>query len=87
MTPGSKRNHPYHGQKVALATKHEKEHVVGPPLQEIVGLEVCVPPHLDTDVLGTFSGEIPPKRDPSGSGDTKGPDGNGCLRSSFRSSQ
>ncbi|SMC05894.1 hypothetical protein SAMN00768000_2515 [Sulfobacillus thermosulfidooxidans DSM 9293] len=59
MTPGSKRNHPYHGQKVALATKHEKEHVVGPPLQEIVGLEVCVPPHLDTDVLGTFSGEIP----------------------------
>ncbi|WP_053959376.1 DUF6671 family protein [Sulfobacillus thermosulfidooxidans] len=59
MTLGPKWDHPYRGQKVALATKHEKEQVVGPPLRETVGLEVCVPPYLDTDVLGTFSGEIP----------------------------
>lgn len=50
--------HPYEGRKTALATKHQKEHVVGPPLRSAVGLEMCVPDNLDTDLLGTFSGEV-----------------------------
>ena len=50
--------HPYQGRKAALATKHEKERVLGQPLQAAVGLTLYVPPDLDTDLLGTFSGEV-----------------------------
>ncbi len=56
----------YHDQRVALATKHHKEEVLGPPLQTIAGVILKVPDGLDTDLLGTFSGEIPrpgPARD------------------------
>ncbi len=48
----------YQDQLVALATKHHKEEVLGPPLQAIVGVVLKVPNGLDTDLLGTFSGEI-----------------------------
>ena len=50
--------HPYRGCTVVLATKHHKEKVLGPPLRDAVGLEMCVPDGLDTDLLGTFSGEV-----------------------------
>lgn len=50
--------HPYQGRKAVLATKHGKEQAVAPPLMASIGLEVCTPPDLDTDLLGTFSGEI-----------------------------
>ncbi|POB09436.1 DUF6671 family protein [Sulfobacillus sp. hq2] len=50
--------HPYQGQKAVLATKHQKEIVLGPPLQQAVGLDLYVPENIDTDLLGTFSGEI-----------------------------
>lgn len=53
-----KTPHPYQGRKAALATKHQKERVLRQPLREAVGLEVYVPDGLDTDLLGTFSGEI-----------------------------
>lgn len=51
-------HHPYQGRKVALATKHKKDEVLGPALRVAVGLEVCVPDDLDTDLLGTFTGEV-----------------------------
>ncbi len=50
--------HPYQGRQLALATKHQKQRVLGPPLRVTVGLELCVPVDLDTDLLGTFSGEV-----------------------------
>lgn len=53
-----KTPHPYRGRKAALATKHQKERVLGQPLRDAVGLRVYVPADLDTDLLGTFSGEI-----------------------------
>ncbi|GAA1077740.1 DUF6671 family protein [Nocardiopsis metallicus] len=49
--------HPYRGTPVALATKHAKEHVLAPALARAPGLRVSVP-ELDTDRLGTFTGEI-----------------------------
>ena len=58
MSGGHNTPHPYQGRKVALATKHQKEQVLGPPLRAAVGLEMCVPDDLDTDLLGTFSGEV-----------------------------
>ena len=54
-------SHPYQGTSAALATKHGKENVlrdlfanIGVELQKI---------ELDTDQLGTFSGEIPRSKD------------------------
>jgi hypothetical protein len=49
---------PYQGRMAVLATKHRKEQVLGPPLQATVGLELFVPDQMDTDLFGTFSGEI-----------------------------
>lgn len=49
---------PYRGRRAALATKHEKLAVVAPPLWSVLGLTV-VSAEVDTDTLGTFSGEFP----------------------------
>lgn len=51
--------HPYAGRTAALATMHGKEQVIAPAFRDAVGLDLVVPPALDTDVFGTFSGEIP----------------------------
>jgi hypothetical protein len=37
---------------------HQKEHVIGPALQMSFGIEYRIPNKLNTDLLGTFSGEI-----------------------------
>jgi hypothetical protein len=41
-----------------LATMHHKEKVIAPLLAEQAGIEVIVPPGLDTDQFGTFTREI-----------------------------
>ena len=38
---------------------HAKELAVAPPFRRLLGAEIVVAPDLDTDVLGTFSGEVP----------------------------
>ncbi len=58
MSGGQNTLHPYQGRKASLATQHKKEQVIGPPLRAAVGLELSVPDDLDTDLLGTFSGEV-----------------------------
>jgi hypothetical protein len=37
---------------------HRKEEAITPPFQTILGVDVAAVPGLDTDELGTFSGEI-----------------------------
>jgi len=37
---------------------HEKERALAPAFRRVLGAEVVVPP-IDTDTLGTFSGEVP----------------------------
>lgn len=49
--------HPYFGISAAFATKHLKEEIVAPIFNSI-GIKV-VATNVDTDLLGTFSGEIP----------------------------
>jgi hypothetical protein len=49
---------PYAGRRIALATMHEKDRAVAPALQSVLGALVVVPPGLNTDSLGTFSGEV-----------------------------
>lgn len=50
---------PYSGRVAALATKHGKEQAIAPALRECLGLDISVPADLDTDRLGTFTGEVP----------------------------
>ena len=51
--------HPYRGCKVSLATAHGKAAAIAPVLKARLAIELVVPGGLDTDSLGTFSGEIP----------------------------
>lgn len=50
--------HPYDGRAAVLATKHDKLPLIAPPLADAVGLRVDVVA-VDTDSLGTFTGDIP----------------------------
>ena len=52
------------GRTAIIATKHWKEKVIAPILEKEVGLKCVVAINIDTDVLGTFSGEIERKDDP-----------------------
>ncbi|MDH6257547.1 DUF6671 family protein [Bradyrhizobium sp. BR13661] len=60
ITPSKKNNFlPYAGRKAVLATMHSKHTAVAPALRAGVGLEIVTATGIDTDQLGTFSGEIP----------------------------
>lgn len=50
--------HYFEGRNLVIATKHKKEFVIGPPLKAAFGLDFFSSDSLDTDMLGTFSGEI-----------------------------
>ncbi len=54
----------FEGRKIVVATKHHKESVIAPLMQEILGVDCVVPENYDTDVLGTFTGEVERKEDP-----------------------
>lgn len=49
---------PYHNTVAVLATMHGKEQVIGPVLEQGLGLRVGVAMGLDTDRFGAFSREI-----------------------------
>lgn len=71
----------YRGATAVLATKHGKQTAVAPPLADILGLTVTVA-DVDTDVLGTFTGEIPRTRPPLDTAVAKarmGMDATGCT--------
>ena len=52
------------GRKLLIATKHEKEKVIAPVLEKELGVKCFVAENFDTDVLGTFTGEVERKDDP-----------------------
>ncbi|HSW38849.1 MAG TPA: DUF6671 family protein [Acidobacteriota bacterium] len=54
----------FKGKKAVIATKHKKEKVIAPILENELGLICVTPAGLDTDRLGTFSGEIKRVDDP-----------------------
>lgn len=58
MRPSSVMGHPYEHERVGLATIHGKELAIAPPFRRLLGAEIVVAPDLDTDTLGTFSGEV-----------------------------
>lgn len=50
-------------RKLLIATKHNKEQVIAPLLEEHLGVICFVNDLFDTDTLGTFSGEVQRKDD------------------------
>lgn len=48
----------YDGRSAALATCHGKDAAIAPALRQWAGLSVVVPQGIDTDNLGTFTGEV-----------------------------
>jgi hypothetical protein len=53
----------FEGRKVLIATKHKKELVMAPILEKELAVTCFVSEQFDTDILGTFSGEIERKDD------------------------
>ena len=51
------------GRKLLIATKHQKENVIAPILEKALGVHCFTSTAFDTDILGTFSGEIERKND------------------------
>jgi len=52
------------GRKLVIATKHHKEKIIAPLFEKAFGLNCFTPENFDTDLLGTFTGEIERKEDP-----------------------
>ncbi|OYQ32231.1 hypothetical protein CHU92_14175 [Flavobacterium cyanobacteriorum] len=52
------------GRKLLIVTKHSKETVMAPLLEQGLGVECVVASGFDTDLLGTFAGEIERQHDP-----------------------
>lgn len=50
--------HPYMGKKAVLSTMHGKQQAIAQPFQKYLNVSIQVPHRINTDVLGTFSGEI-----------------------------
>ena len=46
------------GRWLAVATRHGKARALRAPLRRVLGVRLCTPRDLDTDALGTFTGEI-----------------------------
>jgi len=51
-------------RKLIIATKHGKEKVIAPILEKSLGVSCFVNENFDTDLLGTFTGEIERELDP-----------------------
>lgn len=51
-------------RKLLIATKHEKEKVIAPLLEKELGVQCYITKDFDSDLLGTFTGEVERKDDP-----------------------
>ena len=54
----------FKGRDLVIASKHAKEKVIAPIVEKELGIKCFVSLDLDTDLLGTFTGEIERKDDP-----------------------
>ena len=48
----------FNGRRGILATMHQKEAAISPILKKELGLEMVLPDQFDTDIFGTFTGEV-----------------------------
>jgi hypothetical protein len=52
-------SHPYAGRTIALASRHGKERAIARPFRAGLACTLRLAERFDTDLLGTFSGEVP----------------------------
>lgn len=57
-------NNIFDNRRLVIATKHHKEKVISPIIEKKLRVNCFIPNDLDTDELGTFSGEVERKNDP-----------------------
>ena len=62
MEPG--REGMFQGRRLVIGTKHGKERVIGPMADYALGVESFAATDFDTDVFGTFTGEVERTDDP-----------------------
>jgi len=55
----------FENRKLIIATKHDKERVIAPLVNKYLGINKTFTTDFDTDSLGTFTGEIERKEDPT----------------------
>lgn len=48
----------FENRKLVIATQHQKEQVIAPLFEKELGVKCIVPEAFDSDLFGTFSGEI-----------------------------
>ncbi|MFY8028846.1 MAG: DUF6671 family protein [Bacteroidia bacterium] len=53
----------FENRKLVISTQHEKEKVIAPILEKFLGVTCVTPTKFNTDMLGSFSGEIPRQDD------------------------
>lgn len=53
----------FKNRRLIIATKHKKEAVIAPILEKSLGVRCFVDEEFDTDIFGTFSGEIEREKD------------------------
>ncbi|GAA3919878.1 DUF6671 family protein [Hymenobacter algoricola] len=51
-------------RKLLIATKHAKEQVMAPLLEQVLGVQCFTNPEFDTDAFGTFTAEVERSSDP-----------------------
>jgi hypothetical protein len=54
----------FEGRRLVIATKHGKEAILAPILERELGVHCFTLPHFDSDIFGTFSGEVERLEDP-----------------------
>lgn len=54
----------FFGRQLVIGTKHEKQKVIAPIIEKVIGVSCFVSDGFDTDSLGTFTGEIERADDP-----------------------
>lgn len=53
-----KKRNMFQGRKLIIATKHQKEKIIAPILEQVIDVEALLVENFDSDLFGTFSGEI-----------------------------
>lgn len=54
----------FKNRNLLIATKHKKERVISPLMENCLGVKCFIPDDFDTDQFGTFTGEVERKDDP-----------------------
>lgn len=54
----------FEGRVMAIATMHKKEEVIAPLMEKELAVKCIVPIGFDSDVFGTFTGEVPREEGP-----------------------